>query len=64
MGVAGLFALMLARPLISDSKGAQLVLLTWTGAVAIFVFVSAANRFEIPEWLWLRDKFARRRARS
>ncbi|BCM91481.1 putative lipid II flippase MurJ [Abditibacteriota bacterium] len=64
MGVSGLFALLLARPVVSDNKLSQLLLLIWTGGVALFVFISAANRFEIPEWLWLRDKFARRRARS
>ncbi len=64
MGVAGLFALLLARPLVTEAKGAQILLLIWIGAVALFVFTSAASRFEIPEWLWLRDKFARRRARS
>jgi len=63
MGVAGLLALLLARPLVSDGKGAQLALLIWTSGVALFVFVSAANRFEIPEWLWLRDKLPKRRAR-
>ena len=64
MGVAGLFALLLARPLTGESKIAQMLLLVWTGGVALFVFVSAANRFGIPEWLWLRDKFTRRGARS
>jgi len=63
MGVAGVLALLLARPIVSDGKFAQLLLLVWTGGVATFVFVSAANRFEIPEWLWLRDKFLQRRAR-
>lgn len=64
MGVAGLFALLLARPFVSEGKGAQLMLLIWVGAVALFVFASAASRFEIPEWLWISDKFTRRRARS
>jgi len=63
MGIAGVLALLLARPIVSDGKFAQLLLLFWTGGVATFVFVSAANRFEIPEWLWLRDKFLQRRAR-
>jgi putative peptidoglycan lipid II flippase len=63
MGVAGLLALLLAQPFIGQSKIEQLLLLLWTGTVAVFVFVSAANRFEIPEWLWLRDKFTRRSAR-
>ncbi len=62
MGIAGLLALSLARPLVGNGKLPQLVLLLWTGSVATFVFVSAANRFEIPEWLWLRDKFRRRRS--
>lgn len=63
MGVAGLIALLLARPLTGDGKFAQFMVMIWTGAVSLFVFISAANRFEIPEWLWLRDKFARRRRR-
>jgi len=63
MGVAGLLALLLARPIVSDGKFAQLMLLVWTGGVATFVFVSAANRFEIPEWLWIRDKLSKRLAR-
>lgn len=63
MGVAGLLALLIARPLVGETKGSQVLLLVWTGVVAIFVFTSSASRFEIPEWAWLRDKFARRRAR-
>lgn len=63
MGVAGLFALLLARPLTGTGKTPQLLLLLWTGSIALFVFISAANRFQIPEWIWIRDKFARRRAR-
>lgn len=64
MGIAGLFALLLARGFVPSGKGGQFILLLWVGAVALFVFVSAANRFEIPEWIWLRDKFTRRRARA
>lgn len=62
MGIAGLLALLLARPLAGNSKIEQLALLGWTGGVATFVFVSAAGHFEIPEWLWLRDKFRRGRS--
>ena len=62
MSVAGLMAFHLARPLIGPGKSGDLILLAWTWSIALWVFVAAAARFEIPEWMWLRDKVRRRRA--
>ena len=60
MALAGLMALLLAAPIRAEGKSGDLAMLVWVGAVAVFVFVAAADRFEIPEWKWLRAKFGRR----
>ncbi len=61
MGLAGILALQLAHGFFPDDKIGDLALMAWTGTVAVFVFVASAAQFEIPEWLWLRDKIRRRR---
>ncbi|HEX8464918.1 MAG TPA: murein biosynthesis integral membrane protein MurJ [Abditibacterium sp.] len=60
MGLAGTLALVLANRVMDGSKWGDLGLIVWTGAVAGFVFIAGAARFEIPEWLWLRQKMRRR----
>ncbi|MBW3635475.1 MAG: murein biosynthesis integral membrane protein MurJ [Armatimonadetes bacterium] len=61
MGLAGILALRLTDGFFSDDKLGDLALIAWTGTVAVFVFVASAAQFEIPEWIWLRDKIRRRR---
>ena len=60
MGLAGLLAYYLARPLVPSGKGGDAILLVWTWGVATFVFCAAAEHFEIPEWRWLRGQIKRR----
>ena len=59
MGLAGLLAFTLARPMVMAGKLGDLELLVWTWFIAIFVFCAAAAHFEIPEWNWLRGRFKR-----
>lgn len=64
MSFAGLLALKLADGLFPNDKIGDLVIILWTGTVAIFVFAASAAQFEIPEWLWLSDKIRRKRRRA
>ena len=60
MAIAGGLAFKLAQNVVVNDKIGDLVLMAWTGAIAIFVFAASATRFEIPEWIWMRDKWKRR----
>jgi putative peptidoglycan lipid II flippase len=63
-GIAGLLALLLAKPIAAHDKIGDIGLLLWTWGIAGWVFMAAANQFQIPEWFWLRDKVLRRRKRA
>ena len=59
MGLAGLLAFYLARPIVPTNKAGDAVLLLWTWGIAGFVFCAASAQFEIPEWNWLRARLKR-----
>jgi putative peptidoglycan lipid II flippase len=64
MGIAGGLALWAARGVILDDKLGDIGLILWSGAVAVGVFWFSANRFAIPEWIWLRGRLLNLRRRA
>ncbi|HEX9997820.1 MAG TPA: murein biosynthesis integral membrane protein MurJ [Abditibacterium sp.] len=60
MAIAGTLAFKLAQKVIVNDKIGDIGLMAWTGGIALFVFAASATRFQIPEWIWMRDKLMRR----
>ena len=61
MGAAGLLARFAGAYFLPDNFGGALGRILLVSTVAILAFTSAAQRFRIPEWEWLRGKILRRK---
>ena len=68
MSICGLVAMAMGSHLLRHGKLGDLAAMIWVGAIASVAFTAAAERFDIPEWNWLRDKVGgrlkRRRRRA
>lgn len=63
MAFVGLVADALARQVLGDGKGSDIVRLLLVSLAAWGTFVVAAQKFQIPEFFWLRSKIMRRAQR-